>query len=133
MNSRDQDALAAAVAEQLVLMAGTGAAPLDLEALAGAHEGGRALFLEAAEEGGHRHVERARQGLERAQRRRYAAVLDLREHAGRKARRLGQLHHGHVELLAKGADLAADGDLEMVLPGAAEGVRVLLGGTIRTL
>ena len=70
------------VAEQLILVAGAGAAALDGEPLPGRHEGGVALLLVAAEEGGDRHMQRARQRLQRVERGRGHAVLDLREHAG---------------------------------------------------
>ena len=73
------------MAEQIVLVAGAGAAPLDLQPFAGLDEDGAALLLEAAEEGGHRHAERVGQRLQRGQRGRGDAVLDLRQHAERQA------------------------------------------------
>ena len=97
------------MAEELVLVAGAGAAALDLEALPRRHEGGVALLLVAAEEGGDRHMQRRRQRLQRVERRRGHAVLDLRQHAGGELGLPGELGHGHVELLAELADLAADG------------------------
>ena len=56
------------MAEQLVAVAGLGAAPLDQHALSGAHIGAVAALLEVGEEAGQRHVERARQRLQRRQR-----------------------------------------------------------------
>src|SRR5882672_12043519 len=50
----DGDVLAERVAQELILVAGAGAAALDREALPGRHEGGVALLLIATEEGGDR-------------------------------------------------------------------------------
>ncbi len=89
------------MAEQLVAVAGLGAAPLDQHALAGAHIGAVAALLEIGEEARHRHVERARSALQGRQRRRGAAILDLRQHAGREAGLGGKLGGGELQALAE--------------------------------
>ena len=78
-------------------MAAAGAAAIDLETLAGLHVGRRALFLEAAEECGHGHVERSRECVQGRQRGRGAPVLDFGEHARREVGLAGELGDGHVE------------------------------------
>ena len=57
-----------AVAEQFILVAGTGAAPLDGEAFSRLHKSGVADFLVGLEEGGDRHLQRTAQRLQRGER-----------------------------------------------------------------
>ena len=104
----DHDLARNRMAEQLILMAGLGAAPLDGHALAAAHIRAIPLLLVAGEERGERHVERARQRLEAVDRRRYRAVLDFGQHAGRQSSLVGKLGSGQIELAAKIAHLGAD-------------------------
>ena len=117
---------AAGVAEQLILVAGARAAPLDQQALAGGDEHRVAPLLEAAEQRRHRHAERLRQALQRRQRRRGDAVLDLRQHAERKVGGAGEVGGRDAELVAEAAHLAADGDLEHVVARTLQRVRILL-------
>ena len=100
------------MAEQLVLVAGLGAAPFDEHALARRHEGAVAAFLETGEERGDRYIEGEGQRLERRQRRGDGAVLDLGEHAGREPRHLRQIDRGEIELGAQRPNLRADRGLE---------------------
>ena len=89
------------MSEQLILMPGAGAAPLDDEPFAGAHEDRVAALLVAAEEGGDRHAERCREHLQRRERRRGQAVLDLRQHAGRELCRGGEVGDREAKLVRK--------------------------------
>ena len=70
-------------------------------------------------------IERAREALERGQRGRGDAVLDLGEHAGRHVRRLGQFGDGEAQLLAEALHLAADGFFEQIGAARGRGMRVL--------
>ena len=114
----DRQALAQRVAEQLVLVAGAGAAALDREPLPGPHEGGVALLLVFAEEGGDRDMQRPRQRLQGRQRGRGHAVLDLRQHAGRHCGRLCELADGEPEFLAITPDLPSDRLFEKLAVGS---------------
>ena len=75
----DRDLTAQRVAEQLIFVARARAAPLDLHALAGGDVRAIAALFELVEQRADRHVERARQRLQRRERRRDLAVLDLRD------------------------------------------------------
>jgi hypothetical protein len=114
------------VAEQLILVAGPGPPPLDGQALAGLDEGCLIGLLEGAEKRGHRHVKGAGERLERRQGGRGGAVLDLRQHAGRDPRRLGQLGDGQPEFFPEIPDLAADRLLEMAALGRGDPMGVLV-------
>ena len=113
------------MAEQIVLMAGARAAPLQFDAFARLDENGVARLLVAPEEGCHRNTQRPRKGLQRRQRRRDVAVLDFRQHAQRNAGGGGKIGHGDAELLAEGADFMADGDFEIVFLRLAQRMRIL--------
>ncbi len=91
-------------------MAVARAAPLDRQTFAGLDEDGVPSLLEAAEEGRHGNPEGAGQRLERGQRRRRHAVLDLRQHAERQAGRGREVAARDAELVAEGPHLAPDRD-----------------------
>ena len=97
---------------------------LDLEAFAGLDHGRGPDLLVAPEERGDRDLERARERPQRRQRRRGDAVFDLGQHARGQTGRLGQIDHGHLQLLAEVADLAADRHLEQVVGRARMGILV---------
>ena len=109
-------------------MPGARAAALDQQALAGGDEHCVAPLLEAAEQRRDRHAERLRQPLQRRERCRRDAVLDLRQHAERQVGGAREIGGGDAELVAEGAHLAADGDLEHVVARALQRVRILFAG-----
>ena len=124
----DAGAVVGDVAEQVVLVAGARAPPLQLHPLPRLHEARAMRLLVAAEEGGDRQAERPGQRLQRGQRGGDVAVLDLGQHADRYARRGGQVLHRQPEQLALRAHLVADRQFEIVGAGLADGVRVLRQG-----
>ena len=94
--------------EQLVLVAGLGAAPLDGHTLPCRNVRAIALLLVARKECRERHVERAGQRLEAVHRGRHRAVFDLGEHPRRQACLISKLGAREVELAAEIAHLVAD-------------------------
>ena len=92
------------MAEQLVAVTRLRAAPLDMQPLARSHIGAVAALLEIGEEARHGHVQRTRERLQRRERRRRAAVLDLRQHAGRELRFGGKFGRGELQTLAEQPD-----------------------------
>src|SRR5690348_16867334 len=108
----DRQQAAEGMAEQLVLVPRTGAAALDRQALARLDVGCTAFLFEPAEEGGDRHLQRARQLGQGRERGRSLAVLDLGKHACRHVGALRQLRHGHAKLVAEGAHFAPDRGLQ---------------------
>ena len=112
------------MAEQIVEMAGLGAAPLDAHAAAGLDERAVAPLLGFGEQPADRHVERLGERIEGGERGRDRAVLDLRQHAGGDAGRDAELGHREVERLAQPADLGADAGFQA--SGAAGGCEPVL-------
>ena len=88
------------LAEKLVAVADAGSLADDLDALAGPHEEGIVLLLEAAEERREWHRDRPGELYQCPEARGGLGVLDLRQHALRYARPLGELLDGEAELVA---------------------------------
>ena len=97
-------------------MSGLGAAPLDAHAGAGLHERAVTAFVGFGEQPADRHVECLGQRVQRPERRRDAAVLDLRKHAGRNTGRGAEVGDGQVDRLAQPPHLEADAGLERAGP-----------------
>ena len=127
----DDDIAGKRMAEQLVAMAGLGAAPLDQHALAGPHIGAIAALLEIGEEARHRHVERARQRLQGRQRGRGRRHSRSSTACRGKAGLGGKLGGGELQALAKQPHPAADRNFELEFAGGrgigARDVAVWLG------
>jgi len=100
------------MAQQVVLMARAGAATVDDKALTRLDEGRLAILLVLAEKSSYRHIKRSCKGLQRCQRWRCLAILDLGQHSGRQIRLARQIGDGHAELRPVHPNLPADGVLK---------------------
>src|SRR6266446_1860534 len=108
----DADFAGQRMAEEIVHVAGLGAAPLDAHAGTGLDEGAVAPLFGFGKEPADRHVERRGERVQRRERRRDRAVLDLRQHAGGEVGRERQLGHRQVERLAQAPHLGPDAGFE---------------------
>src|SRR5262249_14007733 len=94
--------------EQLVLVPGLGAAPLDGHTLTCADVRAVALLLVAREECRERDVKRAGQRLEAVNRGRHRSAFGLGEHPRRQPCLISKLGTREIELAAEIAHLVAD-------------------------
>ena len=123
LGERDQQVLQRVVRgthgpKGLVPVSGTRSLVLDVQAPAGLDEEDILFFVQAAEKGGNRDLQRLRQPRESGETGRGLGVLDLRQHALGQAGQLGELADGQRELQPELADPLGDDRPERVLEGA---------------
>ena len=97
------------MAQQVLLMTRASAAAIDDEALTRLDEGRLAILLVLAEKSGYRNIERSCKGLQRCQRWRCLAILDLGQHPRRQIRLARQIGNGRAELRPVHPNLPTDG------------------------